>query len=220
MKALLVFILVAVSGSSLATVDHRRALIEANPPLAELSCAYRVASENAEGVQRVERFDGEWQLETIDGETPNEDALEKYADQAEAREERNAPTSMDLEKLIIPGTLALADETDQGLQFDFQVAPEEEKDADFLKHMDASLFTAADYRVTRFHMKNRKPVSPQTGVKLNDFEQTMHFEWNEGLQGVVLARMEMKIDGRAFLVKKIEQDLTLWFSDIECQSDL
>ena len=151
---------------------------------------------------------------------PSDKALKAYAEDAEAREERNHPASMDLESVIEPGTLKLEAVTDEGREYSFGMRAEDEEDEDFLPYMNAQLWTSPDYRVTRFAMRNREPVSPATGIRISNFEQEMQFGWLSDLGVPVLQTVKVKVDGRAFFVKKISQDRTIRFSDITCRADL
>ena len=195
------------------------ALLAANPHAEEAQCAYTTTRVDEEGDQ-VEAFEGEWRLVSVNGEAPSEKALNAYADEAESRQERNHPASMDLESVIEPGTLKLEAVTEEGRRYSFAMRAEDEEDEDFLPYMNAQLWTSPDYRVTRFAMRNRQPVSPATGIRISNFEQEMQFGWLSDLGVPVLQTVKVKVDGRAFFVKKISQDRTIRFSDITCRADL
>ncbi len=198
---------------------HLAALIAANPYQEEVSCAYVTTRSNEDGEQ-VEAFDSVWRLVSIDGRAPTEGELDDYAGGAAGREDRKHPASLNLAEVITPGTLALEEAGEDGREYSFTMRAEDEEEEDFLAAMDARLWTAADGRVRRVRMTNREPVSPQTGVRINQFEQDMRFGWDTGLSLPLLQSVHVKLEGRAFLVKKLDQDQTIRFSDIRCRSTL
>ena len=106
-----------------------------------------------------------------------------------------------------------------GAAFSFvPLVPLLEMEDDASADMQGTLFVAKnDLRVRRTTMELKTPISPMPGVKVHAMKQEMTFTTDPRTNALLLQSMSAEMRGKAFLVKKIEQQDQMTFSDFECR---
>ena len=213
-----------VAGTAVGATDETpdfADVLAANPFVA-VACSYTITSTSSEdpGVTRVERFtageageEGRWRLVSVNGVAPSADALADYVEDVEARERGDEPT-FDLADAIHEG---VAEESGDPSTFAFSFKPRELADLDASKIRGVLFVAKDDLRARRMTVELLAPVSPAPSVKLNAMKQEATFHTEPVTGALLLKSMAVQASGKAFFVKKIEQEERIAFSDFECR---
>ena len=198
------------------------AVLAANPPREDVACSYTsvsASSEYAEGT-RTESYsvrDG-WRLVAVNGLPPTAEALAEYDAEASEREE-GGQIAFDLAAVAAaaPGSVRIGAEDAETVAFSF--APTFENAEEMAEHMRGTLIVGkGDLRPQRLILTLRGTFSPAASVKVSEFRQEMTFVVDAATNATLLAEMVMSMRGKAFVFKKIEEDLRMTFSDFDCRS--
>ena len=157
-----------------------------------------------------------WQLVSVDNEPPTEEDWSRYrerrSDHSESDDDRL--TIGDLERVLVSESLTAEPQDDGSLAFSFHLrSPDGEKESMF-ERLRGTLRTVeresgtypGDVRIWAV-----EPVYPMFGVRLTEFDLTMRFTPDE--EQVFPSEMDFRVDGRAFLLKEIGEDINVRFSD-------
>ena len=221
----------ATVGAAADEAPDFAAVLAANPPV-EVVCSYTATSTSSEGSTdnagetRRERYTageagetGNWHLVSVNGAAPTAAELAEYAEQADWRVERDEPVVFDLAS-VAPTDWTPVDSADSSLlAFSFvPFVPLLEMGENVSADMRGTMFVAKkDLRVRRMTMELKTPISPAMGVKVYAMKQEMTFTTDPLTNALLLQSMSAEMRGKAFLVKKIEQQDQMTFSDFECQ---
>jgi hypothetical protein len=166
-----------------------------------------------------------WVLVSVDGGPPAEkDQAEfrQWLGEANPDEADQDSDQEEIRAMITPGTLELAEETPDRVVYRFEPAAEDEEDAEFYKHVDATLCIARNGSrpyVESVALVSREPFSPAFGIKVKEFSTVLSYA-PVGSAGTVLpSRVEMRMAGRAMLVKKIQETVDVRFQDYRYVGD-
>lgn len=159
-----------------------------------------------------------WELVSRNGRSPDRDDRHDYAKIRERRErerrEREAQTENILASMIEPGSLRLVSETGTKSTWSFRMNGRHAKAGRFADHLRGIMVvdTTVPY-VESAELRSVDHFSAATGVRIDEF--TMQLRWTRHREtgAVVPLTIRTKIDGRAFLVKKVAEDSTVVFSD-------
>lgn len=219
-KLITAFLLLASSGSLAETHEElvRRAFDAMESDLSA-NWSYTETTRNGEGTF-VARFDprfpdGEhWDLLSIDGREPTNDELEEF------RENKSRNNGDDDEPIAASGTIELLEETDDYWWFQFQPRADSDEDKKFMEAVDARVQVVKDgHYVSQISMRNTDTIKPGKGVKIRKFETD--FEFAPAIEGgpVVPQRYRTDIQGKAFLVVKLDEQEHTEFSEFEKVTD-
>jgi hypothetical protein len=154
-----------------------------------------------------------WIVASVDGRAPTDKEIEKYTRHRDRDEEEtdDGETSATIET----DSLVLLEESASHLIYSFRPAPEKGGESDaFNEHVDGRLRIAKSGPfVETIEMRSRESFSPMIGVKIKQFSTLMTFA-PVGESGDILPqRVEMRMEGRAMLVKKLDESVDTRFSD-------
>jgi len=163
-----------------------------------------------------------WTLVSVDGREPTDEEREKAvrdranaeAEDAEDEEQGEVRAMVDME------SLALIEETASHAVYRFRPVAEDEKDARLFDHVDAALrVSKAGPYVESLEMHSREPFSPGFGIKVKEFAMTLTFA-PVGPEATVLPEtVRIRMAGRAFLVKKIDETVVVTYGDYRRPTD-
>lgn len=184
---------------------------------------YTVTSRDSDGLM-VERHvasrsvRARWQLLSKDGLSPTARDLARYADIQERRErervERATRGENVLASMIEPGSLTLLDETATRATYSFRMNASHAKAGRFAEHLRGVMTVDKTVPYVDFvELRSVDDIRAATGVRLDRFEMTLRFARHEATGAIVPASIRTKIHGRAFLVKEIDEDSEVVFSD-------
>lgn len=185
--------------------------------------SYTVTSRDDDGVL-VERHvatnapAARWKLVSWDGRTPDRDDHGKYAKIRERRErerrEREAQTESVLASMIEPGSLRLVSETATKATFNFRMNGSHAKAGRFADQLRGVMVVdkTVPY-VESAELRSIGDFSAATGVRIDEFSMLLRWTRHRESGAVVPLSIRTKVDGRAFLVKKVAEDSTVVFSD-------
>lgn len=179
------------------------------------------------GKKTVERHDAtkpdgsRWQLLLKNDQPPTADEIEEYLgakrDQAERRKRRGGRDDDDdreISALVDASTIKLLSEDDARATYSFQMKIDDEEDRKFAQHVSCTM--VVDKRkphVERIEMKSNGEIKPATGVKISDFYTLMRFDLDEASGAILPRSITTRIEGRAFLVKSIDEDVRVSFTE-------
>lgn len=157
-----------------------------------------------------------WTLVSVDGREPTDEEREKAAREQAPAEEDDAEEEDEgeIRAMIDTESLALIEETAAHATYRFRPVAEDEDDAKLFDHVDATLrVSKADAYVESLEMRSREPFSPGFGVKVKEFAMALTFA-PVGSDAIVLPEtVRIRMAGRAFLVKKIDETVVVTYSD-------
>jgi len=156
-----------------------------------------------------------WIVASVDGRTPTDKEIEKYTRHRNRDEDEKETGDGETTATIETDSLVFLEESAIHLIFSFQPAPEEgEEDDAFTEHVDGRLIIAkSGPYVETIEMSSRESFSPMIGVKIKQFSTIMTFA-PVGEDGAVLPQaVAMRMEGRAMLVKKLDETVDTKFSD-------
>lgn len=171
----------------------------------------------AEGKSTVERSDAtrpefdRWTLVQKDGRAPTTDELRDYAD-ARSRRSRTgtAPNLVDQFDLDSIETVA---NTSERATYRFRLRPGEARDrtAAFLRA--TVVLHKATHVIESVELANAAEFSPTFGVKITEMKTLMTYSLPAGETPSLPQKVETRLRGRAFLVKSLDAEMTVVFTD-------
>ncbi|MDJ0711881.1 MAG: hypothetical protein QNJ14_15945 [Woeseiaceae bacterium] len=195
----------------------RRAFNAMEPDLSA-SWSYTETSRNSEGTY-VARFDPRlpedehWTLLTVDGRAPTAAELEEFLEE-KGRNRREDDD--DNGPMFADGSIRLIEETDDYWLFTFRPITDTDDEAMFMAAVDARLKVAKQgHFVSRVSMRNTDTIKPGKGVKIKKFETELEFAPAYKGGPTVPQRVRAAVQGKAFLVVKIDEEEHIEFTEFE-----
>jgi hypothetical protein len=184
---------------------------------------YTVTSRDSEGLL-VERHvatkppHSRWQLLSKDGSTPTAADMQWYEKIRQRREkervERERRPENVLASMIEPGSLVLVSETADRATYHFRMNGSHAKAGRFAEQLRGVM--RVDKTVPYADLVELRSISDfsaAAGVRIADFEMALRFAIHDQTGAIVPVSIRTRIDGRAFLVRKIDEDSHVVFSD-------
>ncbi len=212
-------------GSSVVLADPP-ALVSAtlaNAPMGAADrCGYTRESIN-DDESKVERFDpssadAPWTLLSVNGRPPGAAVLERYADRAEDRLDRQHPLEFDLASQVEPGTWALVSENEDEAVFSFRLRldPDENLDVRLLDKI-SSTFTLDKQRLQtkRVLIESTGAASVAPMVRITQYRREYLFVWSDAVDAAALSERTTRRRGKAPF-KSLNQDKRRVYKDYEC----
>ena len=189
--------------------------------------AFTVTSSGNDG-ERVGRFDPRqrederWTLLTIDGRLPTLEESAEYAENSHhfGNDERNNDDSDENAlDMVEPGTLRLAEETDDYWLLSFVPTDDGNEDdvgSKVLKSMQGTVKIIKDGEYPAYiDIQNEKPIRPRVGVKMKKFLMHMSFSPVTDDGPNVMRSMDFAIKLSAFMLVRVNEAESVSFSDFE-----
>jgi len=158
-----------------------------------------------------------WDLLSIDGREPTEDEQDEFREDKagshhdDSDDEDSGPRSM-----VAKGSLELIEETDSYWEFRFRPRTDSDDEDKFMKAVDGTLQVVKDgHYVAWIRMKNREPIKPGKGVKLEIFNTHLVFAPTYDGGPVLPRGVETRVKGKAMLVIKFDEKERVSYSDFE-----
>ena len=223
---LLPLIAVFVTSGVLGDADYASLLQEALAALEynEMEWAFTEASIEA-GTETVARFDprrpaGErWSLLSVDGREPTQDEIDDFTEDKLDDDESGSDDDDEVHTMVEGDSLTLVEETDEYWLFSF-VPSEEDDEEDFAEFMDGTLEIAKDGRyVSSIDIRSDEPFRPRFGVKVNSILTRLTFGPASPDGPIVPQTIDVDIDIRALLLLRIDETVSISFSDYEFVGD-
>jgi len=160
-----------------------------------------------------------WTLVSIDGLGPTPAEFEKFReDHTDASDEESESSGEEVREMISAGSTKLVEETADYAVYSFEPTGENEEDQEFNRHLDATLRIAknrdAPY-VESIEMRADKPVSAAIGVKIKEFLTVMTFGPVGAERSVLPLTVDVRLKGRALLIKKLDQAVEVRYTDYQ-----
>ena len=183
--------------------------------------SYTMTTTSKEG-KRIERHVatnpvGErWDLVLTTGRKPNTKELEEYREEKakdlERREERKKDDDHDVD---LP-SITLVSETPDKATFHFRPKGDDEEEEKFMEHVRGTLVVNKDGAwVERFELASTDEIKPMAGVKVKEFNVRMLFRRDPATDEILPVSVVSRLRGRAFLVKSLDDDVVVSFSEFE-----
>lgn len=177
------------------------------------------------GKKTVERHDAtkpevsRWQLLLKNGESPTADEIAEYLaakrDQAERRKRRGQDEQdNEISAMVDSSSLKLLADEPTRATYSFRMKVDDKENGRIADHVESTLVVDKVLpHVERLEMKSTDEFKPMTGVKISEFRVLMRFD-RDDVSGAILPRtIATTIKGRAFLVKSLDEDIVISFTD-------
>ena len=185
-------------------------------------CGYTRESIN-DDESKVERFDpssedAPWTLLSMNGRPPGAAVLERYADRAEGRLDRQHPLEFDLLSQVEPDTWALVSENEDEAVFSFRLRldPDENLDVRLLEKISSTL-TLDKHRLQpkRVLIESTEAASVAPMVRITQYRREYLFVWSDAVDAAALSERTTRRRGKAPF-KSLNQDKRRVYRDYEC----
>lgn len=163
-----------------------------------------------------------WKLVSVDGRAPKADELKRIERQNRRDEDRGREREGDdsveeeteLHAMISPGSLSLISEDETHAVYRFKPGGDGDREKKMLEYVDGKLeVQKAGPTVSSIELESRGPFSPAFGVKIEQFMTHMTFAPLEQGGPAFPKTVRVKVQGRAFMVKKLDEDARVTYSD-------
>lgn len=205
------------------------AVLAANPPREDVICSYTSTTTDSEnpGETRTVRYladeastadapSGSMQLLAVNSAPPSAEALAEFEAEAKERPRQGERVVFDLPEEI-QGSMRVAEEDANTVSFAF-VPDIAGDDAEMAGKMQGRLVVdKPSLRVQRMTVTLDEAFSPAPTVKISGFRQEMAFAVEPVTKATVLTEMAMTMRGRAFVFKKVDNEVRVTFSDFDCR---
>ncbi len=171
------------------------------------------------GQSRVERFDAaqpefaRWTLHAIDGRPPTPDESADYREKISRRS--RAGTAPRLNDQIDLTTLTLIDDTPERATYRARLKEGEDGDATARFLAATVVLHKPTHTIESFEIASTGPFSPVLGVKIAEMKTTLRYSLPDDQRPSLLLDSATRLRGRAFLVKSLDADMTVNFTDYE-----
>jgi len=179
------------------------------------------------GVTRVSRFDPRrpegkrWHVVSVEGRSPTETEREEDRKRREAARERpQSGSPIGNSEMIQPESFSTIEETAAHVIYRFKPVAEDEDRAKFFQYIDATLKIMRDGPyVARVDMRSPKPFKPGFGVKFEEYVTVLNFKPVTAGGPILPSALEIRLLGKAFLVRKIDVQIDISYGDYEFVGD-
>ncbi len=224
MKILVSLLLLLLASTAIAETHEelvQRAFAAMEPDLSA-NWSYTRTARSSDGTF-IARYDprlpeGEhWTLISVDGREPTEDDVEAFL---EERQRVQGGDDDNDETMFADGSIELIEETDAYWLFAFRPETDSDEEAEFMQAVDARLKVVKEgHFVSLVSMRNTDTIKPGKGVKIRKFETELEFAPAYEGGPTVPRRVRAAVQGKAFLVVKIDEEEDIEFSDFEPVGD-
>ncbi len=167
--------------------------------------------------RRVERFDPaqpeftRWSLLELDGRAPTQDELHDYRQKVTRRS--SATNAPHLTHQFDLSTLELVTTSGDRTTWRCRLKPSEAGDAT-AEHLTATiLFHAPTHTIESVEIASTEPFAPTLGVKITELKTTLTYSLPDGDRPSLLLKSTTRLRGRAFLLKSLDADMSVTFSN-------
>lgn len=178
-----------------------------------------IQSTTGDGHSRVERFDAaqpefaRWTLLQVDGRAPTADESADYHEKLSRRS--RAGTAPRLTDQVDLATLAIATDTPDRTTYRARLKEGEDGD-DTARFLIATVVLHKPTQtIESFEIASTGPFSPVLGVKIAEMKTSLRYSLPDSDRPSLLLESTTRLRGRAFLVKSLDADLTVTFTDYE-----
>lgn len=172
-----------------------------------------------DGHSRVERYNAarpefdRWILLQQDGRAPTDDEARDYREKLSRRS--RGGTAPQLTDQLDLATLELVSDTAERATCRARLKAGETGDAT-ARHLLATLTLHKPSRtIEGFELASTAPFWPTLGVKIEMMKTTLSYSLPDETTPSLLQKSETRLRGRAFLVKSLDADMTVIFTDYE-----
>lgn len=171
----------------------------------------------AAGESRVERHDAaqppfaRWSLVQVDGRAPTADETTDYNEKATRRS--RGGTAPHLNDQIDLATLTVVHDTPDRITYRARLKEGEDGDTT-AKFLTATLVLHQPTgTIESFEIASTGPFSPVFSVKIAEMKTTLTYSLPEGDRPSLLQKSVTRLRGRAFLLKSLDADMIVTFTD-------
>ncbi|MCM2314466.1 MAG: hypothetical protein NDJ92_04845 [Thermoanaerobaculia bacterium] len=166
-----------------------------------------------------------WDLLQKDGRTPTPKEIESFRKEREEREKKRdeqrkkdakkkGSGDRELRELIAPGSLQLISETADRAIYRFTMQSDDEDMKAMVESIRGTLaISKAAPHVESLDLASTGEMRPMPGVKIAEFRLTLAFLPPDAHGRALPSTIRSVVKGRAMLVKKIDQDVSVTYSD-------
>lgn len=160
-----------------------------------------------------------WHLLSVEGRSPTDTEIAEFVETRAEEESGDSERGTGIGNRVVPDGLKLIEETNDYWLFSFSPAEDDDDDA-FLKELDATMKISKDGPFLEYvNIQNNKPFRPEFGVKISEFVTRLSFGPASDNGPIVPMSIETRIKERAFLAIRIDETVSVTFSDYEYVAD-
>ena len=152
-----------------------------------------------------------WTLLEKDGRAPDADELEDYREKQTRRS--RGDTAPDVTKQLDLGSAEKVSEDEERVAYRFQLKPGAEDDSTAAHLRSTFTFHKPTRSVERVVLASVEPFSPMLAVKIREVSTTMEYSLPSDERPSLLRRIVVRVRGRAMLVKSLDEDMEVEYSD-------
>jgi hypothetical protein len=157
-----------------------------------------------------------WQLVSIDGHAPTPAEIEDYESERDSHEDGSDDrfNNADVMKMLAPGTVQLMESDDGSRVYGFQMQSPNGKRKRLYESMQGAIRVVEDERgplVEMVRVWNVGPIYPALGVRISQASVDFSFATHNG--HVLPSGVDVRFQGRAFLVKKLDREFRVRLTD-------
>ncbi len=196
------------------------------PEYAEVLAAFRAdgskgwaftQSTTASKQSLVEAFDPSkpdmrrWTLLKKDGKDPTEDELQDYREKQTRRSRGNS--APDVTKQLDQASAEKISEDADRVVYRFRLNQGADDDTTAEHLRSTFTFHKATRSIERVELANLEPFSPMFSVKIKEVRTVMQYSLPTDDRPSLLERISVRVRGRAMLVKSLDEDMEVVYSD-------
>lgn len=161
--------------------------------------------------------DQRWDLISVDDRKPTEDEHETFREgKGNHGDDDSSEGGSEFRSMVAEGSLELLEESEHYWEYRFRPNADSDDEEELMKAVDGTLRVEKDgHYVTWLRMRNREPVKPGRGVKLDVFDVRMAFAPAYVGGPVLPESVSTSIKGKAMLVIKFDEEERVSYSDFE-----
>lgn len=210
-----------IANTAYATDDYAALLAEASRSLDSFDGSHWVFTETIESSEGtfVGRHDGRldenqrWTLLSVDDREPTDEERDEYLSEKRKDDDDDDGSIADM---VNVGSMNLKDETESRWLFEFSPIGDDEDDSDFLEHVEGEIEISKNLRhISSIRLQSDKPFKPHFTVKISEFLTHLRFGSVANHSQIVPLQIKVKIKARALLVKGVEEESVITYSDYE-----
>ena len=222
------FLLACILTVSVAAAEPPASIASIRPALEEALKSFRTEgpkgwsftqTTRGDGHSRKERYNAaqpefdRWTLLQEDDRTPTTDESQGYLEKLSRRS--RGGTAPQLRDQLDLTTLEVANETAERATCRTRLKPSEAGDAT-ARFLVATLVVHKPTRtIESFELAADAPFSPTWGVKIKAMKTTLTYSLPDGTRPSLLQESITHLRGRAFLIKSLDADMVVTFTDYE-----
>jgi outer membrane lipoprotein-sorting protein len=152
-----------------------------------------------------------WSLIEKDGHAPTEEERKDYEEKQTRRS--RGDTAPDVTKQLDLSTAEKVSEDSERSVYRFRLTPGGKDDTSAQYMTSTFTFHKPTKTIERIELTNTEPFSPMLAVRIQEARTTINYTLPTAERPTLLDKITVRVRGRAMLVRSLDEDLTVAYSD-------